>query len=77
MAVDLINVVPPMEMAKIKIIPLLSVDEADEFFYFVVDFYACQHCMFHFTHLSSFKKILSSNQYVTQINMRNSIILIM
>ena len=39
----LINIVPPVEMAKVKITPILSVDEADEFFYFVVDFYACQH----------------------------------
>ena len=40
----LINIVPPVEMAKVKITPILSVDEADEFFYFVVDFFACQHC---------------------------------
>ena len=39
----LINVVPPVEMAKVKITPILSVNEADEFFYFVVDFFACQH----------------------------------
>ena len=37
--------VPPIDMAKIKIIPILSVDKAAEFFYFVVDFYACQECM--------------------------------
>ena len=39
----LINVVPPVEMAKVKITPILPMDEADEFFHFVVDFYACQH----------------------------------
>lgn len=38
----LINVIPPTEMAKVKIIPTEPVNEADEFFYFNVDFYACQ-----------------------------------
>ena len=38
----LINVLPPTEMAKVKIIPLEALDEADELFYFNVDFYACQ-----------------------------------
>ena len=33
-------------MAKVKITPILSVNEADEFFYFVVDFYACQQCKY-------------------------------
>ena len=38
----LINVVPPTEMAKVKIIPLESLEDSAEFFYFNVDFYACQ-----------------------------------
>ena len=38
----LINVIPPTEMAKVKIIPTEPVNEADEMFYFNVDFYACQ-----------------------------------
>ena len=38
----LINVIPPTEMAKVKITPKEPLDEADELFYFNVDFYACQ-----------------------------------
>ena len=38
----LINVVPPTEMAKVKIVPLQNVDDSEEFFFFTVDFYACQ-----------------------------------
>ena len=38
----LINVIPPREMAKVKIVPIEPLNDADEFFYFTVDFYACQ-----------------------------------
>ena len=36
------GLIPPRDMAKVRITPLESLDDADEFFFFTVDFYACQ-----------------------------------